>query len=193
MTSTGCDYSYDSTAKILIRVQNGDKAACDELVRRFLPRLRGWARGQVPPRLRSVTGTDDLVQDTFMKALSRVSEFKPGHRGAFFAYLRRVLTNQIRDRLRQADRRIPTESILAEPQGGGMNQEDTVRYLELRRRYEAALEQLTPKQRAAIMLNRELGFTHQEVADTIECGSANAARMLVKRGLEKLTEVLDVN
>jgi DNA-directed RNA polymerase specialized sigma24 family protein len=57
--------------------------------------------------------------------------------------------------------------------------------------YEAALAKLTDEQRAAVILRIELGYRHQEIADLLGSPSANAARMLVARGLARLAEIID--
>jgi RNA polymerase sigma-70 factor (ECF subfamily) len=40
--------------------------------------------------------------------------------------------------------------------------------------------------REAVILRLEFGFSHREIADAIGSPSANAARMLVSRAVEKL-------
>ena len=57
--------------------------------------------------------------------------------------------------------------------------------------YETALRRLPEKQREAVILRVELGFTHEEVASALGSPSANAARMTVARALVRLAEVLD--
>ena len=57
--------------------------------------------------------------------------------------------------------------------------------------YEAGMARLTEEQQQAIWLRLEMGFTHKEVAETIGCASANAARMQVSRALVRLAEVMN--
>ncbi len=54
--------------------------------------------------------------------------------------------------------------------------------------YEAALTCLTEDQRQAVVLRIEMGMSFQEVAEATESPSADAARMLVARGLARLSE-----
>jgi RNA polymerase sigma-70 factor (ECF subfamily) len=58
-------------------------------------------------------------------------------------------------------------------------------------RYEAALTQLPDRQREAMVLRIELGFTHQQVADAVGCPSDSAARMMVSRALAQLAEKMN--
>ena len=53
-------------------------------------------------------------------------------------------------------------------------------------RYDAALERLTSAQREAVVLRLEMGLTNLQVAEALECPTADAARMLVTRGLLRL-------
>ena len=94
----------ESTASLLARVRDGDDAARSRLVVRYLAILRRWAHGRCPPRARPLLDTDDLVQTTLLRALERVTRFEPRREGAFLAYLRTILMNEIRMALRRVDR-----------------------------------------------------------------------------------------
>ncbi len=54
--------------------------------------------------------------------------------------------------------------------------------------YEAALAALTEDQQQAVVLRIEMGLSFQQVAEAMESPSADAARMLVTRGLARLSE-----
>jgi DNA-directed RNA polymerase specialized sigma24 family protein len=51
---------------------------------------------------RDLRDTDDLVQDTLLRAFKRLETFENRGEGAFLAYLRQSLLNAIRDDLRRA-------------------------------------------------------------------------------------------
>ena len=51
-----------------------------------------------------------------------------------------------------------------------------------------SLHELTEDQREATMLRLEFGFSFPEIAEAMGKPSANAARMLVVRGLVRLAE-----
>ena len=101
----------DSTATLLRRFRQGDLAARDAILARYAPALRRWAQGRLPARARGLVDTDDLVQITLLRALGRLKEFEPRREGAFLAYLRSILLNQIREELRRALRRPRQEEI----------------------------------------------------------------------------------
>ena len=181
----------DTTATLLLRVRDGDGEARERLVRRYLPALQRWARGRLPRSARDLSDTDDLVQITLLRALDRVGEFEPRREGAFHAYLRRILQNAILDEIRRVGRRPTHESLPVQMAGDGPSPLEAAIGRETLAVYEAGLSQLTKEQQDAVFLRIELGFTHQEIADALGCPSANAARMLIARGLVRLAEVMD--
>lgn len=181
----------ESTASLLQRVRSGDAPARERLVRLYLPILQRWASGRLPMRARGVVDTDDLVQVSLLKALDKIEGFEPRREGAFLAYLRRILHNQIIDQIRRADRRPRPEELNDNLEHAGPSPLDEAIGRETVDVYEAALARLTPQQQEAVVLRLEMGFTHQQVADAVGCPSANAARMLVARALVRLAEAMD--
>jgi RNA polymerase sigma factor (sigma-70 family) len=146
----------------------------------------------VPLQTRALGDTDDLVQITLLKTLGKVKEFDSRHKGAFFAYLRRVLQNQIRDHLRSANRR-PSSQLVDEPvaaQASPLEEAITRAGLQA---YEAALDQLDERSKEAVIMRLELGSSYEEIADVIASPTPNAARMTVSRALVRLAELMNVN
>ena len=62
--------------------------------------------------------TDDLVQETVIRAVKRLDAFEPRHDGALQAYLRQAVMNRIRDEVRRAVRS-PAETGLDDRQTDG--------------------------------------------------------------------------
>lgn len=180
-----------ATAELLALARDGDAAAVDRLLRVYGPLLERWAHGRLPASARGLADTTDLVQITLVRVLNKLATFESRHPGAFLAYLRRSLMNNLRNEVRYAASRPqgepPEESL---PSSGPSPLEQTigVRALEA---YEAALEQLTDDQKAAVTLRVEMGCRHEEIAQILGKPSANAARMLVTRGLVRLAEIID--
>jgi len=180
-----------STATLIGRIRGGDESARERLIRRYLPALRRWARGRLPVRARGQCDTDDLVQVTLLRALDKMEGFDARRQGAFFAYLRRILQNEIRDRLRAVRRRPGGEPVTEELPDHGPSPLDSAVGSEVLRLYEAGLARLNDEQREAVVLRVELEFTYQQVAEALGSPSANAARMLISRALVRLAEVMD--
>ncbi len=185
------DVGMETTASLLLLIRQGDAGARERLLQRFLPPLRRWARRRLPFGARDLNDTDDLVQVTLMKALDRLDRFVPEHRGAFFAYLRRILYNQICDEIRRSRRRPGSEVLGDQHPDRSRSPLELAIGGEILAAYEAGMARLTEEQQQAVWLRLEMGFTHKEVAETIGCASANAARMQVSRALVRLAEVMN--
>ncbi len=186
---TSGDHSpFQSTAALLSRLRGGDSDARDELFTRYLPRLKRLAHGRAPQGGQSITDTDDLVQMTLLRALSHVDHFEPRHEGAFLAYLRQIMLNQIRDEVRRMHRSPRQQEIDRTITDPAMSPLEKAMGREMLERYDAALAHLAPDQREAIVLRLEMGFTYQEVADALGRPGSTAARMLIQRALARLAK-----
>ena len=183
--------SVESTSVLLARVRDGDVEARESLVGRYLPMLRRWAHGRLPGYARGAIDTDDLVQVSLLRALDKVGEFEPRHEGAFLAYLRRILLNALRDEIRRSRRRPASEALDEELPEALPSVVEQAIGKQLVERYEAALESLEERQREAVVLSIEFGYTAAEIAAAIGSPSANAARMVVSRALVRIAELLD--
>ena len=180
----------ESTADLIAKINQGDSEAEERLIRRYLPSLTRWAHGRLPSRARHLADTDDIVQVSLLKTLKKVEGFESAREGAFFAYLRRTLQNQIRDEIRKAARK-PHAPDAAEPIDMGPSPLQQAIGREKFEAYERALGQLPERQQEAVILRVELGHTHPEVAAAVGCPSPNAARMLVSRALVRLAELMN--
>ena len=180
----------ESTASLLARVRGGDLDAREPLLKRYLPLLRRWAHGRLPARARDMADTDDLVQNTLLRALGRLEEFEPRREGAFLSYLRQILLNQVRDEIRRAHRRPEREYLKDQVCDEGPSPLDQAIGRETMQRYERGLAQLSQDHREAIILRLEFGYSCEEIAEALGRSSANAARQLLGRALVRLAQVL---
>jgi RNA polymerase sigma-70 factor, ECF subfamily len=181
--------TYTASEDLVRKFQAGDEAALERLWSRYLPRLRRWAHGRLPPAARSHTNTDDLVQDAFVRSLAHLRTLEPRGSGGLFAYFRTIVLNQIRDYGRQLGRRPRQEELDPEAQAGpepsALEQIIGAQTLE---RYEAALATLSEEDQAIILAFIELRCSDAELAELFEKPSANAARMARGRALARLAE-----
>ena len=180
----------ESTATLLIRVKNGDQLAREQLCSTYLPMLKRWAHGRLPAYARDLAETDDMVQNTLIKAMNKLDSFSSIREGAFLAYLRKILLNNIRMEIR----RFSNQNDLLKQQHQGQDDLtessalDKAIGTEVVEKYENALMKISEQAREAVILRVELGYSYPEIATAIECSSANAARMIVARSLFKLAE-----
>ncbi|OLC82775.1 MAG: hypothetical protein AUH72_05820 [Acidobacteria bacterium 13_1_40CM_4_65_8] len=178
----------DTTVDLVERVKSGDREALDQLCSRFLPALRRWASGRLPRWTRDLMDTDDLVQETVVRAMNRMGTFESRHEGALQAYLRQAVVNRIRDEVRRATRAPASAELdenLSDRAASPLEQAIGHEAIE---RYEAALAQLKPEEREAIVARIEMECSYQEVAQALGKPSADAARMTVSRALLRLAE-----
>jgi RNA polymerase sigma-70 factor (ECF subfamily) len=181
----------ETTLNLLDRARSGDPASIEALFERCLPPLRRWARGRLPNYAREVVDTQDLVQDTVLRTLTKLSAFQPQHQGALQAYLRQAVANRIRDEIRSAHRHpVAVELDDVHVEGGPSPLEQAIGREGIAR-YEAALQRLRPADREAIVARIELQQSYEEVAVALGKPTAEAARIAVRRALARLVEEMD--
>ena len=170
---------------LLARIQGGDLSARRILVARIEPRLQRFARGRWPKLLRHEQDTADLMQLTWLKVLEKLDSIAVQRPGDFFAYLRTVLLNALRETLRrhdrspispQADVLLSADSIVAD----NVPLDDWLAY-------EQALATLPGDDRVLVIMRFEFGMRFVEMAE--ELGeSPDAIRMRVTRALARVAE-----
>jgi RNA polymerase sigma-70 factor (ECF subfamily) len=180
-----------ATAILLTRARSGDTDAREELFRRFFPILRQWAHRRLPSSARDLNDTMDLVQMTLLRALNRLEHFESRGEGAFLAYLRQILLNEVRKESHRAARRGPHDTLdetLASPHASIVEHVIGAEEME---RYQRALEELSEEQRVVVLLRLEFNYTHEQIADAIGKTSPDAARKMVVRAVAKLAAIID--
>ena len=184
----GAPGAVDTTFDLVERAKAGDDDALNHLFARYLPSLRRWASGRLPRWTRDLMDTDDLVQETVVRAVKRINRFESRHEGALQAYLRQAVVNRIRDEVRRA-RRAPATDLLddnaADPAASPLEEAIGAEAME---RYEAALGRLRAEEREAIVTRVEMDGSYQDVAKALGKPSADAARMAVSRALLRLAQ-----
>lgn len=161
------------------------------------------ARMQLDARPRSRVEPSDIVQQTLLDAHAQLQPFQ-GNEGAYLAWLRKVLANNLRDAwkaLRRGKRDIARERSLdvavdessariacwlasdqSSPSRRAIRVEDMLQLAD-------ALALLPDAQREAIVLHHLQGWTLREVAAQMERGEPAVAGLL-HRGLKQLRELM---
>jgi RNA polymerase sigma-70 factor (ECF subfamily) len=176
-----------SSLRLIERARAGDAAALNELVRRYLPRLRVWARGRLPTRARDLIDTEDIVQETMVKAIRNFDRVDVSGDGALQAYLRQAVTNKLADAYRGTQRRPSDTALTSDIPAAEPSPLEQAIGNEAVARYEQALARLKPSDREAVVLRIELWYDYQEIADMLGKSSAAAARVAVSRALARLS------
>lgn len=175
-----------------MRARDGDREALDQLFGQILPSLKRWAHGRLPMWARDGVGTTDVVQDAAINVLKRLDRFEPRRRGALRAYLRQSVQNRIRDLIRQRNRRggapDDVESVsLAGPDSPWkdlVTRDETERYLR-------GLGRLSAEDQMLIVGRIDLGYDYDQLAVASGRTSPDAARMAVRRAIERLAREMD--
>jgi RNA polymerase sigma-70 factor (ECF subfamily) len=188
--ASGARAELDSTASLLERIRQGHDDARERLFARVVPVLQRWAHRRLPDRARDLLDTDDLVQVTVLRALVRLKDFEYQGEGAFLGYLRSILINAIRERIRRAGRRPQHVALDQELLDRGPPILEGLIGRESIHRYETALDTLPADMRQALILRLEFEYSHQEIASELGRPSEDAARMTVARALAKLKRAM---
>src|SRR3954453_9242136 len=175
-----------SSMTLLIRAQQGDERARDELCARYLPRLRRWAHGRLPGWARDHLDTEDIVQDTFLNSIRKLESFAPRHEQAFCAYLCQAIRNRVSDAVRRAARRPINEQL---PDGQATSDPSPFELAvgrEVAGRYDDALQRLSDSDRELIIARVELGLDYSEITALAGKTSIGTTRVAVSRALLRL-------
>ncbi|HMJ59137.1 MAG TPA: RNA polymerase sigma factor [Gemmatimonadales bacterium] len=144
-------------ADLVAQTLAGERAAFGVLVERYAPQARRVARAV----LGDPDEADDAAQDGFLSALVKLGQYDA--RRPFGPWLMRIVANAATDRRRRRQvRRVePLDPGLV---GGGPRPDaDAVRN-ELGERLRAALAELPPRRRTAVVLFDVEGYSHAEIA-----------------------------
>jgi RNA polymerase sigma factor (sigma-70 family) len=176
------------TQELLQRAKTGDHSALEALMTRYRPRLERWASGRLPGYARSLFDTNDLVQETLMKALQGLERIEVQGPGMFQAYVRQAILNRVRDQVRTARKR-PGVAVPERVEDRTPSPLESAIGADLLDRYDRALAKLSEDERRLLHLRVELDFSYPEIAAIME-RSPDAARMAAQRALRKLAEMM---
>lgn len=179
-----------TTSDLVRRARDGEEPALETLFARYRPRLTRWISGRLPAAVTAALDTEDLVQETLARTLSRLDHLAAA--GAFPAYVYRALLNRLRDVMRRHRARPRTVALAAveprvEPADDGVSPIERLLGSELLERYERAIALLSSRDRAAVVGRFEWGMAYADLALEIGAPSPDAARMTVSRALLKLS------
>jgi RNA polymerase sigma-70 factor (ECF subfamily) len=179
-----------ATRELLRRAREGDQPALEQLLSRYLPRLRRWASGRLPMYARSLLDTADLVQDTLMRVVEGLDRIEVRGPGGFQAYVRTAVLNRIRDEVRWAKRRPGPDGVPESLPDREPTPIENAIGADLMDRYEAGMARLDEGDRQLLHLRIELDFDYDEIAAMTGRETRNAARMAIQRALSRLADAM---
>lgn len=175
-----------TTSYLLQGLRDGDTNASEKLLSLYQPVLLRWAHGRIPEQAKNYMETMDLVQETMALALKSKANIKADNAGAFFCYLRTIFINQIKQELRK-NKPFLVALTTQFSQSEVMSYEEDLNALIA---YDQAIDRLSEEEKQSVVMRVEFGLSHQEIADLTGRNSPDAARVYIKRALQKLGEVM---
>lgn len=176
------------TQELLQRAREGDRAALDALMARYLPRLRRWASGRLPGFARSLLDTSDLVQETLTRVIQGLERIEVRGPGGFQAYVRQAVLNRIRDEVRWAARRPGPDGVPESLPDLAPSPLEHAIGADVLARYERGLAALGEEERELLHLRLELDLDYQEITAMTGRPSRDATRMAIQRALARLAD-----
>lgn len=168
---------------LLARVAGGDRPALEELVDRYADRVYGICyRYFGDPQ-----DAEDAAQETFVAVLRHAGTFRG--RAKVSTWLYRVATNACNDIARKRGRRPATVPLEDRHGGPDPALTEELERRELTGELRAALDELEPAQREAVVLHDVLGWPHHDIAerDGVALGTVKSR---IHRGRGRLAALL---
>lgn len=166
-------------------VQGGDSEAFGELVVRYEPKLRRYAR-----RFLLVDEADDLLQDVFLSVFQNIRGFDPSRRFSPWIYriAHNAFTNSIRKRSLWNLARIDLDAVLPVLAADGGADQETLRDEE-RNLLEIAMPRLPEKYREVLELYYVEELSYEEISDVLGIPRATVGVRLRRARLSLRKEI----
>lgn len=199
--ANGRAHSYPAVDDLdLVRAaRKGDRDAFRTLFERYHRRAYALALGV----LRHADDALDVVQDAFIKAHKYLDKFEGN--SSFYTWLYRIVMNLAIDHLRKHRRVKPVEFDEARvdedrsdqgllPRILGENPGRALMDKEIRKRIDAALDELSENHRAVLVMRELEGLSYEEMAKAMGCSKGTIMSRLfhARRNMQKrLLDLLD--
>jgi len=158
--------------ELVRRVQQGEKAAFDLLVRKYQHKLTGL----ISRYISDWSECQDVAQESFIRAYRALGKFRGDSQ--FYTWLYKIAVNTAKNHLISSNRRPPAEDIDAVDavqfaSGERLRDTDTPEHQLLRQEIEHTVTDtvaaLPEELRVAITLREVDGLSYEEIAEAMEC------------------------
>ncbi len=163
----------EADAKLVARVQEGDKQAFDLLVLKYQRKIQRL----LSRMLRDQSDIDDVMQEAFIKAYRALPQFRGD--SAFYTWLYRIAINTARNWMASQGRRPSSPGLNQTEDGETFDEidnltdnntpESVLASHEIASTVNAVIEQLPAELRTAIVLREIDGLSYEEIAETMDC------------------------
>ena len=183
-------FAIDVPASLLARARAGDRAAFEQLYRwferpvftlavRLLESRRGAARDEA----------QEVLQDTMLKVIDKIGDFRGGDGAPFWGWLRQIAINEALMRLRR-DRRLEAETASEDEAAFGEDQGPLPPAAADAALLQRALASLPAATRTVLWLYHAEGHTHEQIA-TLMHKTPSFSKSQLARGTRRLRALLD--
>lgn len=194
----------ETDEELVLKIQNGDRAAFEQLYWRYKDRVLGVVYGVVHNRQDAL----EITQEVFVRIYKNIDKYQPGTR--FFTWVYRISYNLAVDKYRRKKtaREVEFNNDFQKnfsqpddvmPPSLGLNPEKACERAELREMLTSAMDSLPEKQRTIITLREVDGLSYEEIANTldIQIGTVMSrlhyARLRLQSVLKNYIECTDVD
>ena len=173
---------------------SGDRAAISQLIDRHTHRVRDYIRMMVKDN----DVADDILQETFIKAVRVIDEGRYADTGKFLSWILRIAHNQVIDHFRsQKNAKTVSESdagykMLGTLRFAERTVEDAMISSQIEEDVRRLIERLPAEQREVVMMRYYSGLSFQEIADQTDV-SINTALGRMRYALINLRKMIKEN
>jgi len=176
------DLQHQDDETLVAQTQKGDANAFDVLVVRYKERLYATIYHMTSNH----EDTNDLLQDTFIKAFKSIDRFR-GH-SSFYTWVYRIAVNRTINFLKRRKNRnqyslddlessIQTDPDLVEMMSHATPRRE-VSLTELQQKLNEALQKLSEPHRAVVTMHDVQGMTHADIAKVLKCSEGTVRSRL---------------
>lgn len=151
--------------KLVSASQSGDASAFESLVRQYQKMIHSLAFRMSG----SWADAQDLAQETFIQAYRQIGNFRGDSQ--FSSWLYRIAVNQCIN----AGKRTQRQARLGDEWKLRVTETVTIEDIEIAQRVQEALQQLNPKQRAAVVLTTYEGHSHGAASKIMGCSETTVS------------------
>ncbi|MFI3287852.1 MAG: sigma-70 family RNA polymerase sigma factor [Rikenellaceae bacterium] len=182
-----------SDGELVQNYLSGDKSAVETLIQRHSARLYNYIAGMVADR----SSADDIMQETFLKAVASIERGKYNDDGRFVSWLMRIAHNQVIDyfRVNKRRREVASEDSVMEIASVRSMGYDTGAEGKIIREQTAAqlqklVDSLPKEQREVVVMRHFMNLSFKEIAEQTGV-SINTALGRMRYALKNLRKEVD--
>ncbi|QDA57873.1 RNA polymerase sigma factor [Thermomonas aquatica] len=184
--ATGSSFAIDVPPSLLARARAGERAAFEQLYRRFERPVFTLALRICGSR----NEADEVLQETMLKLWSGIGGFRGDGGSPFWGWLRQVAVNEALQRLRR-ERRLASELDGVDADATAEDRAPPPPAAADAALLQRALGELPDATRSVLWLYHGEGYTHEEIAAAMQ-RSVSFSKSQLARGTRRLRVLLQV-